>query len=575
MILQALTEYYEALLEKGEISRPGWGPAKVSFGLNLDDDGTLLALLPLRIEQQRGQKSVQGPRVIEVPMATTRTSGVLANFLCDNSGYLLGADDKGNPKRTVECFAASKTLHQELLLGATSPAAKAVRAFFERWDPEKAGSHPALSEQWADVIGGSNLIFWYRDAPVFENAEVRALWQAHYNQIGEGYKVRCLITGKESPLERTHPVIKGIKGAQSSGASLVSFNAPAFESYGHKQGENAPIGTYAAFAYTTALNHLVADREHVEYIGDTAVLCWAQGGESAYQDFGMAALYGNTATEQDIQAALSKLASGDMAAWGDIILDPEMHFFVLGLAPNAARLSIRFFWQDSIGALAKNLQAHYDRLQIVRSAKQGKKPLSVWRLLQETVNQNAREKEPVPHLAGEVLRAVLANGRYPATLLNGVTLRIRAEHEITPGRAAIIKAYYLKNENEKCPKEVLTVELNEQSNYLPYVLGRLFSVLEAVQTDALPGINATIKDKYFNSASANPAVVFPLLINLAQKHLRKLETGKQIYYGKQMTELLGKITETYPARMTLPEQGAFQLGYYHQTQKRFTKKEEK
>ena len=118
------------------------------------------------------------------------------------------------------------------------------------------------------------------------------------------------------------------------------------------------------------------------------------------------------------------------------------------------------------------------------------------------------------------------------------------------------------------------MELNEQSSYMPYVLGRLFSVLEAIQYDFNPNLNTTIKDKYFSAASATPAVVFPTLINLAQKHLRKLEKGRQVYYNKQLGSLIEKIGEAYPARMALPEQGAFQIGYYHQTQKRYAKKEE-
>lgn len=177
-------------------------------------------------------------------------------------------------------------------------------------------------------------------------------------------------------------------------------------------------------------------------------------------------------------------------------------------------------------------------------------------------------------LAGEVLRSVLTDTCYPAQLLNGVTLRIRAEREITRGRAAILKAYYLKNPHPDVPKEVLTVSLNPDCTDSAYVLGRLFSVLEAIQSAANPGINATIKDKYFNSASSTPSHVFPTLINLAQKHLRKLDKGLSISYGRQLTALMGKLEEAFPDRMNLPQQGAFQLGYYHQTQARYQKKEE-
>lgn len=166
------------------------------------------------------------------------------------------------------------------------------------------------------------------------------------------------------------------------------------------------------------------------------------------------------------------------------------------------------------------------------------------------------------------------NTSYPATLLYGVNLRIRAEHTVTRGRAAILKAYYLKNPHTDVPKEVLTVSLNPDSTNVPYTLGRLFSVLEQVQASANPGINTTIKDRYFNSASATPSHVFPTLINLAQKHLKKLPDAHRIHLEKQISQLMSMLGESYPTSLNLPQQGSFQLGYYHQTQARYTKKEE-
>ena len=292
----------------------------------------------------------------------------------------------------------------------------------------------------------------------------------------------------------------------------------------------------------------------------------------------MDALFDTTYSEQDLLAALHHLAKGDSIHWEESLLNPDMPFYVLGLAPNAARLSIRFFWQNSFGALARNLALHYERLKIVRRKDDNFDALPIWWLVQETVRKTlpgARPAEANPRLAGDLLLAVLNDTPYPATLLNGVVLRIRAERKVTRGKAAILKAYYLNNSKDEQLKEVLTVELNETTNYLPYVLGRLFSVLENVQLQANPRINTTITDKYFNSASATPAVVFPTLVNLAQKHLKKLEAGWRVSYEKKLQGITDKLGEEYPARLTLPQQGAFQLGYYHQTQARYEKKEEK
>ena len=580
MILQALTRYYEDLLAEGKISRPGWVTAKVSYGLVLDEEGRLLQVVPLLTEVEKKNKKVLVSREMEVPAPVKRTAGVAANFLCDNSSYLLGADSKGKPERTADCFAAAKELHLKLLAEADSPAARAVKGFFESWDPQTASAHPALSEDWEEILKGGNLIFWFRGGAVTEDAAVREAWQRQYAAGDNGADEEiCLVTGKRGPVARLHPSIKGVVGAQSSGASLVSFNAPSFCSYGHEQGMNAPTGEYAAQAYTTALNTLLADRGRVCRIGDTTVLFWAEGGGTGYQDCAWMSMFGNVSgqeanyKETDILSTLKDLSRGKSVDWDGERLDPDTRFYVLGLAPNAARLSVRFFWQNSFGTLARNVANHYERLEIVQPAFDKRPTLPVGALLRETVNLNARTPEPEPRLAGDLMLAILNDTPYPATLLYGVALRIRAERAVTRGRAAIIKAYYLKNSRDENLKEVMTMQLNDQTNYLPYLLGRLFSVLEAVQAAANPGINATIRDRYFNAASATPATVFPLLLNLAQKHLAKLDKGQEVYYDKQITAICGMIGETLPARMNLPEQSAFQLGYYHETQKRYTKKE--
>lgn len=583
MILQALTAYYEQLLRQGKIAAPGWdGHFKVSYELRLNDAGQLVDVVDLRVSETKGKKTVIAPRAMRVPARKSRTSGVVAQFLCDNPSYLLGADEKGNPERAVECFKACAKLHHAILDGVDSPAARALLTYFDSWDPAQAATHPLLAEQWKEITGNANLIFGYEAADhshsfVNDDPAIQNAWQAHYNdRSADSDMGQCLITGKYAPIERIHPLINGVPGAKSSGAALVSFNAPAFCSYGHEQGENAPVSEYAAFAYTTALNLLIADRNHCKRVGDTTIVCWAESAEPAYQDAFSLFLFGaeeaSGIEEADVQAALRRLAAGQTVPFLEKELAPDQHFYVLGLAPNAARLSVRFFLRDTFGTFARNLQKHADALEITRPAYDNRKTLSVWALAMETVNRKERSPSPAPQLAGDLLRAVLTGGRYPATLLNGVTMRIRAEQDVTRGRAAILKAYYLRNSPTDLNKEVFTVSLNETTN-VPYILGRLFSVLEAVQSDANPGINTTIKDRYFNSACATPALVFPTLLKLAQKHLQKLPDGKAVFYNKQITELAALVPESgFPARLSLPDQGKFEIGYYHQTQKRFEKK---
>lgn len=586
MILQALTAYYEQLVRQGKLSAPGWDDSfKVSYELRLNDAGQLLRVVPLLTEKTVGKKTVLAPRAMRVPAHEKRSSGIAANFLCDNSTYLLGADEKGKPERSADCFKACAKLHHTILDGVDSPAARALLAYFDSWDPAQAAAHPLLAEQWKEITGNANLIFGYEAADhshsfVNDDPAIQNAWQTHYNdRSADSDMGQCLITGKYAPIERTHPNISGVPGAQSSGAALVSFNAPAFCSYGHEQGDNAPVSKYAAFAYTTALNRLLADRSHCKHVGDTTILCWAENAEPVYQDAMSMFLFGaDEATgiqESDVQAALKRLSAGQTVPFLEKELSPDQHFYLLGLAPNAARLSVRFFLRDTFGSFAQNLQKHAEEMEIDCSEKEKFRTLPIWAVVNETTRTvPGQPAKPSPQLAGDLLRAVLTGGRYPATLLNGVTLRIRAEQNVTRGRAAVIKAYYLRNYPTELNKEVYTVSLNETTN-VPYLLGRLFSVLEAVQKAANPGINTTIKDRYFNAACATPGMSFPTLLRLSQKHLRKLNDGLATHYDKQITELMAQLPESgFPARLSLPDQGKFTIGYYHQTQKRYAKKNE-
>lgn len=573
MILQALTELFEDLVRQGKLSAPGWSKAKISYALCLDENGALVAVMPTQHEETVGKKTQLRPNLISLPTTVTRTVGILPNFLWDNSSYLLGVDEKGKPERSRNCFRAAAELHHRLLDGVDTPAARAILAYFDTWAPENAGTHPALADSLPEILKGGNLTFQVNGAFAQEDPAIQAAWNAHYG-TQEGETQQCLVTGNLDVAAAVHPVIKGVYGAQSSGAAMVSFNAPAFCSYGKEQSLNAPVGRYAASAYTAALNYLLGDRSNVHRIGDTTIVCWAKGAEPQYTDFADFSLFGDDLpeewTEDDLHDAMKKLADG--LPCPELSLNPDHPFYILGLSPNAARLSVRFFCRDSFGNLAKHVNAHYERLRIVGSRY---RLLPLWALLRETVNLNTTDKSPSPVMAGAVARAVFTGSPYPASLLEATMLRIRAERDITPGRAAILKAYYTKNSHKLCPKEVLTVSLNESSTNIPYTLGRLFAVYEEVQEMANPGINATIKDKYFNSASATPAVIFSILGNLSQKHLRKLTPGQRIYYEKQISALKGILGESYPTRLSLPEQGSFDLGYYHQNQFRYTKKEDK
>lgn len=572
MILQALTRLYEDLADCGTLERPGWTPSKISYVLCIDSDGRLTQTVPLMIEVQMGKKTVLRPREIILPAAVKRSSKVTPNFLWDNCAYILGIDSKGKPERAQKCFDACKELHHTLLDNVPSPVASAILRFFDSWVPDQATDDFILAGCLDDLMKGANLLFRVNGTDAHTDPLIREAWNQHYN-ASDGVRMQCLVTGEIDVIEPVHPAIKGVNGAQSSGAALVSFNAPAFCSYGKEQNLNAPVGKYAAFAYTSALNYLLSDRDNVQRIGDTTIVCWAEGAEPAYTGLSCAALFGSPAPaglkDADLRSTVKRLAEG--LPCRELNLDPKRPFYILGLAPNAARLSVRFFHRDSFGSIMRHINDHHERLEVIGSFYQ---TIPLWAMLRETVNPHSSDKTPSPAMSGSTARAIFSGTMYPASLLESVMIRIRAERQITPGRAAILKAYYLKNPTDQCPKEVLTVALNQDSTNIPYTLGRLFYLYEQIQEEANPGIVTTIKDKYFNSAAATPATIFPILDGLCQKHLRKLSKGLHIKLDNQVCDLKGRLGESYPIRMTLPEQGSFNLGYYHQKQFRYTKKEE-
>lgn len=576
MIVQLLAHYYDEMLKRGAISAPGWGPASISYAICLDLDGNVLRLISTVQEVAIGNKTKIKPQIMTVPKKLRRTSDITANFLWDNSAYILGVGkdgegDEEKAQKNIKRFEAAVQLHHNILDGVDSPAARAILKYFDTWKPKNAKRAEVLKDIYDDVIKGANIVFRVDGEFAYKNEAICTAWLEY--QLGIGYaKMQCLVTGRYDEIPNTHPMINGIKGARSNCTALISFHHPAFCSYGHEQNMNAPIGKYAAFAYTTALNHLLADKNNVQYIGDMTVVCWAEDADERYQAMGISALFGNAEahgqTADAVRAVLKNMARGLPSD----DFEPSHKFYVLGLALNKGRLSVRVFMQCTFGAFMKNINDHYERLEIVRPGWADDGLLTPWEMLRATVNMKSRDKAPSAVMSGAVMRAILEGGRYPASLLEGVMLRIRAESDITWQRAAILKAYYLKNEHADCPKEVLTVGLNEASTNPAYTLGRLFAIYEAVQQDANPGINSTIKDKYFNSASAMPASIFPILGNLYQKHLRKLGDGSRIYYDKQVAALKCILGESYPQRMTLAQQGAFDLGYYHQTQKRYEKR---
>lgn len=576
MLLQSLVKLYETLAQKGEIEKSGWSPVKISYGLCLDNDGNIDKIIFLKQKTADGKKEI--PKPISLPMPVKRSSGVASNFLYENSTYLFGYDSSGKPDRAAKAFQACKEKHCKILENCDSDAAVSIKKFFDHTVEnlqDELLSCGCTQPMVDEILGkGANMLLMPLGKYPFDFDEICRAWDESYAN-SDGEKGICLVTGKYDKIAVLHPLIKNVKGSQSAGASLISFNGSAFESYGKTQGYNATVSEYAAFAYAAALNKLISDTDHRINVGDTTVVCWTEDAEPAYQNLLYSALYGNdTVSQEDLKSAITHISQGKTVNWEKVPLHPDNNFYILGISPNSARLSVRFFIKNTFGKVMQNVLLHEEQMKIVRPSFETREHLTLWQTVSQTVNPKSKDKSCKPHLAGDVLNAILNGTSYPATLYYGVQSRISAEREITWGKAAIIKAYLMRN-IKTIPKEDLTVELNEHSENKAYLLGILFSNLEEIQNAANPGIKATIKDRYFTSASSTPALIFPLLIELAQAHLKKIgETSRKIYYQKKLTETMSKLGTQFPVRLKLEEKGMFQLGYYHQTQKRYTRKEE-
>lgn len=584
MILQSLTELYQAMAKKGKVPHYGFSSTRVAFMMSISPDGRLKYITPLKEEVKSGKTTRFVDQTREVPMHYVRSSNIRPQFLCDTSAYLLGLAD-GGAAATNEHFEASRAFHHEVLKTCANPVAEAVLAFLDTWN--KDPQHPAILENPDVLKGGFIIIEVMGFGPACEDEVIRGAWLEFLRSSGGQEERRCLVTGELASTARIHLKIKGVRGAQSSGANLVSFNTESAQSYCKEAGLIAPVSEYASFAYATALNFLLSQRTSRCQIGDDTVVFWAEDDDeqasAAFFDF-----LNPTGTREDadkLRGLMRSIAMGYPVE--GLALNTPCH--ILALAPNAARLSVRYYFRNSLGYFLKNISAHYERLRITGISEKGYF-LTPAALLRETANLNERTPTASPLLGGAVMRAILQDTPYPEALFQAAMLRLRATqdnterasgpiYKITPGRAAIVKACLMKKNLFPQEKEVLTEVLNKESNNKPYVLGRLFALLEEIQERGSPDINTTIKDKYFNAASSTPMVVFPNLIRLSSHHLNKIESqGSVVHYQKSIGELMDKLNVEdvpFPPQMNLKDQGLFFLGYYQQNQYRFTNKEEK
>jgi CRISPR-associated protein Csd1 len=574
--LGSLVRAYDRMAERREVPAYGYSQEKIGFVIPLNPDGSV-AHAPIDLRQREGKK--KAAPLMAVP-ASFKRPGVTPRpfFLWDNSAFALGVTaSEGNDGQTR--WQAFRDRHLRDLSGSQDEGLQALLSFIGGWTPENFSEFG-----WSEDMKDQNIVFALEserlaDIMIHDRPAARDLW-ARLIAAGEKTSAACLVTGNHAPVARLHPAIKGVWGAQSSGASIVSFNLDAFESYGHEQGDNAPISEAAAFAYTSALNHfLERDSGHRIQIGDASTVFWADSSdaqaaleaESLFLGF-IDEKEAEAVEAKKVESILAKLRAGRPIEEFKPDLPQGVRFYVLALAPNAARLSVRFYIEDDFGVIAERYLRHLQRLRIDPPPRD--EAPSMWRMLVETAV--LRKSDNIqPNLAGEWMRAILTDTPYPLTLLSTLIMRLRADHDVNALRVAILKSILIKNFKMEVP-----VSLDPQCKESGYLLGRLFAVYEQIQTAALGrNVNATIKDKFYGSAAAQPRKVFRMLESGSSNHLSKIgkqRPGHRVNLEKAVGAIMEAMSpddDPFPASLPDKSQALFGLGYYHQRNEFFKKSE--
>jgi CRISPR-associated protein Csd1 len=575
MILQALCKYYE---RKPDLPRLGFETKAIPFVIEINAAGELVQIEDTRTSE--GKKKVA--RGFVVPQGVKKASNIAANLLWGNAEYVLGVSNEGDPDKVKQRHTAfQKKL--DTVDAQTDIGLMAVKTFLKAPNGERLKSDPLWTE-----IYNKNPDMTFRLQGDLELVCRRPAIRASLVDTG-AKEITCLISGEPDGIadangkpDGLHWAIKGVWGAQTCGANIVSFNKEAFISFAKKKGANAPVGKRAAFAYTTALNHLLG-RQSTQRIqvGDASTVFWSEVHtefEDDFTDFFDEPPKDDPARQtRAVEALFKSPQTGALSDEGG-----NTRFYVLGLSPNAARISVRFWQVGTVAEMSARILQYFRSIEIERPSYEKAKYVSFNGLLSATANETKRDPKKAhlvyyrgkyfdvkPNLAGEFMHSVLAGLPYPQILLQAAVRRIRAEQEVNYPRASLIKAYI----NRSSGKEELKVSLDENNTNIAYRLGRLFAVLERIQERANPGINTTIRERYYGAASATPVTVFPTLIKLKNHHIAKLNNkGEAINQEK----LIGAIMDDgvdgtigFPPTLSLQDQGRFAIGYYHQRQNFF------
>lgn len=578
-----LIRYYDRLVDDDDALIPeyGFSTEKIHACLVINADGSQPTLEDIR---ERTEKGKPIPRTFLLPNSGGRSgTSIQPNFMWDNTGYVLGVDDKGKPDRAAKMFGEFLHLHQSIAEQINDcDELAAVVAFLKSWDPVQAESFA----NWEELIG-TNVVFQVRGRThyVHELDAIKQFWSTRQReQVDSGEDVVrgiSLFDGESKPLARLHPQVQGVVGANPTGAALVSFNKDSFKSYRKDQSFNSPLGVLEAFKYTTALQSLLADPGRRFRVGDSTVVFWTDSPSPVDSDLAVqifndppppkkpsaehAGLIGR------LQGFICDAASGLVT---DNVRNPDANYYILGLSPSTSRLSTRFWMTGSVQELGRRLQAHLDDVAIVGLATD-RIPMA-----RSMLYQSVRDaKEISPQLAGETMRSILTGGLYPSPLLGAIVRRCRTNRSVRTMQAAILKACLIRRDRVRGTESAINPNLNPDHPATSYQLGRLLAVLDLAHLGATDGrVNPSTAVSRLSLAATNPVLVFPELLRLHQHHCRKLpledaearrrKTRTRRTFDSLRNDAMWRIAK-FPSSLACDDQALFLLGFYQQNQAYF------
>ena len=596
MLIKALCDYYDILAVKGSVLPAGYSKVNVHYKISLTEEGQIDEIIDCQkvelVPSGKKMKEKKGPVEMVMPERTEKP-GIDANIAEHRPLYIFGLnldkdhltpDDRTDKaKKSHMAFVKANLDFTENL---QSPIISAFRNFLLSWKPEGQTENEWLLGLGKDYqkAGFAFCLSGEPDRLLHEDPELKKKWEEEYAvqlvKDDNARTVQCAVTGETGPIARIHSKIKGVYGGLATGSVLIGFNNDSENSYGNEQSYNSNISETAMKKYTEALNFLLSSDRHKAMLDEMTIVFWAMSSKDTYEDLFMKLFLGqqDQMDAEKTDAMLKELLKDARDAnvteerlQSLNMIDSDVDFYMLGLKPNSSRLSVKFIIRRKYADVLWNIAKFQKDLQVTEEFHS----VALWQIKREMISPKSKNDKVNPAVMSRLFESVLNGAAYPVSLLETIVRRVKTDEgngKINSVRAGIIKACI----NNKKSKEELKVSLDKTNQTPAYLCGRLFAVLEKLQQDASNNsLNRTIKDAYFASASAKPALVFPKLIRLAQNHLNKVKYP--VYYNKLIGEIIDGLNGGFPETLRLTDQGRFDVGYYQQNQdlwRKLTKSEE-